>query len=43
MNVDDGKWNEENYWKFIAMLEVQEWKEQGEIIGKNCMDRESMI
>ncbi|VVC25280.1 Pheromone/general odorant binding protein [Cinara cedri] len=39
MDVENGKWNEEKYWEIIKLLEVPEWKEQGEIIGKNCVDK----
>lgn len=41
MNADDGKWNEQKYWDYVALLETPEWKSEAEIIGKNCADSES--
>lgn len=38
MNVSDGKWNEKRYWEITALVEVSEWKQEAEIIGKNCRD-----
>ncbi|XP_060854766.1 uncharacterized protein LOC132932413 [Rhopalosiphum padi] len=38
MNVSDGKWNEKRYWEITALVEVPEWKQEAEIIGKNCGD-----
>lgn len=38
MNVDDGKWNEQKYWDYIALLENPEWKAEAQVIGENCND-----
>lgn len=42
MNVDDGKWNEDTFWKYTTLLESPEWKADAEIIGKNCVDSKSI-
>jgi len=39
MNVNDGKWNEKRYLELTEMIEVQEWRQEAEVIGKNCRDR----
>ncbi|CAH1725719.1 unnamed protein product [Aphis gossypii] len=39
MNVNDGKWNEKRYLELTEMIEVPEWRQEAEVIGKNCRDR----
>lgn len=38
MNIDDGKWNKKKYFELVSLLEIPSWKEEAEIIGKNCED-----
>ncbi|KAF0760001.1 Uncharacterized protein FWK35_00018006, partial [Aphis craccivora] len=39
MNVNDGKWNEKRYLELTEMIEVPEWRQEAEVIGKYCRDQ----
>ncbi|XP_025196536.1 uncharacterized protein LOC112595504 [Melanaphis sacchari] len=38
MDVSEGKWDEKRYKEITALIEIPEWKQEAEVIGKYCKD-----